>query len=259
VATLGGEETQPPAMQPSMPPAASKTPTSTVTPPAPAGAEAPAAAPVASQPNRYGTVTRAHYRYAFDGESGLTVGHFHLFPGGSLLTATVEAYTEKKTWEPLEFSTYSFESNAGRPFYPAHPWGKAFGWVARFQSAPGAYAVLSAGLQWDISRTPGVAIPGMQWKSFIQIFAKSRDDAGIFDVFNWYEFVLVEKRMILRGTNVWYIMHGRGDSLRLTQDLVFPVHPKLDLYLRHFYQNNNHIDDTRSDGSQFSLGGRYTF
>ena len=118
--------------------------------------------------------------------------------------------------------------------------------------------MVSGGLQWDISRTPGLTLP-LQWKSFIQVLAKNRDDAGTVDIFNWYEFVLIDKRLILRGTNVWFLIPGGKDAVRLTQDLVVPVHNRFDLYLRHFFQNNGSIDETRSDGSQFAVGLRYTF
>jgi len=207
---------------------------------------------------RYGTVTRINYRYAVNGESGIALGHFHLFPNSMLIAATVEFFTRKRSGEPFEFSTFAAEVNLGRPFAPSTPWGKTFGWVARFQSTPGAYFVVSGGLQWDISRTPGLTLP-LQWKSFIQVLAKSRDDAGTVDIFNWYEFVLIDKRLILRGTNAWFLIPGGKDAVRLTQDLVFPVHNRFDLYLRHFFQNNDSIDQTRSDGSQFAVGLRYTF
>ncbi len=207
---------------------------------------------------RYGTVTRLNYRYAVNGESGIALGHFHLFPNSTLIAATVEFFTRKRSREPFEFSTFAAEVNLGRPFVPSTQWGNTFGWVARFQSTPGAYLVVSGGLQWDISRTPGLTLP-LQWKSFIQVLAKNRDDAGTVDIFNWYEFVLIDKRLILRGTNVWFLIPGGKDAVRLTQDLVVPVHNRFDLYLRHFFQNNGSIDETRSDGSQFAVGLRYTF
>ncbi len=229
--------------------------------------------------SKYGSVSRIQYRKSLDGESSMSIGGFKLLPRSFFVVMLVEFFTPKGFDHFADFSEFSFEANLGRPLVPTKTWGEVFGWVLRAQMFEDTDMLWSVGLQWNIHKTPGLSDVDStkQFKSFIQFFAQTeikseevktafwnarlgndKYAATHFDIFHWYQFPLFSSSLAIRGTNAIYFFRNRKELYRFTQELIIPTPiERLDAIVGHFYQNEARF--SRTKGSQFTLGFRYSF
>ncbi len=205
--------------------------------------------------SKFGSVTRFHYKAAIKGESSFTFASYNILPKGFFFLAVYDIFTEKEENNLTDFTNSNLDIYFGRPFSEKSQLGKTFGWVIRYQPLTEPSQTTSCGLQWNISKTPGIR-QNNDWKSFIQAYIKEDKGVGTFDFFHWYQFYIIDKKISIRGNNSVYIIPNKEDGIRLVQDLIFHLNDQIDLYLRHFYQNISDIDENRSTGSQFLIGIR---
>lgn len=135
--------------------------------------EAPAVVAVTNTPppNYFKSVSRIQYRMAINGESGFSQGTFLILPKGFTLAEMVELLTKTHDKNVVNFSNFDMEIKLARYLYPENDWGRAFGWVIRGQSVTDVPFTVSAGIQWNISETPGIKATTVKvpWKSLLQV------------------------------------------------------------------------------------------
>lgn len=210
----------------------------------------------------FGSVARLHYKYALHGENELTLSAFHLFLNSFFVLGVADFIEKIDDSDFSKFANANYSIYLGRSFSEKSSWGKAFCWVARYQPfRKETPDILSAGLQWTLSETPGMVRENssIPWKSFIQLYVKESRGVGSFDIFHWYQFNLKKNIFYIRGNNAYYIIPHKRDGIQAVQDLIFPANDHIELYLRHFYQNIQEIDIFHSTGSQFLLGIRFSY
>jgi hypothetical protein len=206
-------------------------------------------------------INRLQYRPSINGESAFSQSVFVLFPNKFFVAEITELITPIEDNNFINFENIYHETNIGRPFFPEHSWGRTLGWIGRIQAANKEKTILSFGTQFTISDIPGLdeSSKKCQWKSFIQIFfLKSIRDAGEFDIYHYYQFPFLTRKLEIRGVNAYYSFDDQRDFLYLMQDLIYSISKTWDIYFRHSYQNKEDFQH-RSDGSQFGIGTRYNF
>jgi len=214
----------------------------------------------ASKENYFRSINRFQYRMAINGESGFSQGSFVILPHGFTLAELIEVLTEPGDDSRLNYANFDLEVKLARYMDPGSDWGKALSWVVRGQCASRIPFTTGAGLQWNITETPGVpaGTADYPWKSLVQVFVKSRDQFGLVDIYHWYQFPLLKKnRLYLRGANAVYFLDDSKIFVSAMQDVIFPVTTKLEVFARHLYQNQELFGHQR--GSQFGIGVRIAF
>jgi hypothetical protein len=211
------------------------------------------------KPSKFSSVTRLSYRYSVNGgENAVTQGAFILLPQYFNLAELMELSTGIGKSSATDFKNFEFGIKLARYLAPYESWGKSLSWVIRYQSATGLSDITSVGLQWNISETRWIVPePGSaHWKSFLQVFRKDNGPLGTIDVFNWYQFAILEgNSLYIRGTNEYFFLPDNREYISVMQDIIMPLNEKMELFARHSYQN---IDGfvNHSAGSRISLGIR---
>jgi len=212
------------------------------------------------QKNRnFGSLARIIYGYSPDGESYAGFGVFQLLPERFFVSFSTEFLSGQRSGNALGLKHNDTNITAGRSL-GSNGWLAALSPVIRYQHSSGAKDELAAGMQWEISRTPGVdqhLLP-IPWKMFIQGFVEQdRNNLGNVNFYNWEEFRFLRGRLNVRLTNSYYIVPRGGDAYQTTQDVIVPLGSGFEALVGHFYQNKP-IDAARSTGSQVIFRLRYS-
>ena len=212
------------------------------------------------QRNRnFGSLARIIYGYSPDGESYAGFGVFQLLPERFFVSFSTEFLAGQRSGNALGLKHNDTNITAGRSL-GSTGWLGALSPVIRYQHSSGAKDELAAGMQWEISRTPGVDqhILPIPWKMFIQGFVEQdRNNLGNVNFYNWEEFRFLRGRLNVRLTNSYYIVPRGGDAYQTTQDVIVPLGAGFEALVGHFYQNKP-IDAARSTGSQVIFRLRYS-
>ncbi len=212
------------------------------------------------QRNRnFGSLARIIYGYSPDGESYAGFGVFQLLPERFFVSFSTEFLSGQRSGNALGLKHNDTNITAGRSL-GNDGWLGALSPVIRYQHSSEARDELAAGMQWEISRTPGVdqhLLP-IPWKMFLQGFVEpDRNNLGTVNFYNWEEFRFLRGRLNVRLTNSYYIVPRGGDAYQTTQDVIVPLGSGFEALVGHFYQNKP-IDAARSTGSQVIFRLRYS-
>lgn len=205
-------------------------------------------------PKDFGSVVRLQVRYLSGGAGTVSEGAFILLPWHFNVAQLVELTRNDNEWD------VTGEAKLARAFAPESRWGRALGGVARLQVSDMYSPVLGAGLQWNITDTPGIddVVSGSKIKSLLQVFTKTDaeyagDEPGLIDWYHWYQVPLTDG-LFVRGVNAYFEVQGAKDHYFLMQDLIHPLTDRVDIFFHHIYRNTEFGGEP--DGSRWGLGVR---
>ncbi|HEY6556366.1 MAG TPA: hypothetical protein VI072_03800 [Polyangiaceae bacterium] len=204
----------------------------------------------------FSSVVRLHAGYGIASESWLTLGTLALLPARFFIAAAGMLGAQDGEANSVELDRRAFSATLGYGL-AQEGWLSSLAGVVRYQVATDMPSNIGGGIQWEISRLPGLSSNKARfpWKTFVQIFCKNDVGAGNVDAYQWLEVHVIKERLQTRFTNALYLIPGAMDGYRGTQDVIVTVWGPVDVFGQHHYQNVP-IDTTRSTGSRFSVGGR---
>lgn len=206
--------------------------------------------------SKHFNISRLQLRATDEGSINFTQSIFYRFPNKMFLAQAYE-YRQHVNDDP-DFNYFVW--NFGGPM-PLGSWSSdnLYGWVVRGQYATQTDDAYSIGLQYNFSDLKALQPLKQHYKltSFLQVFPyKSNNAQGNWDVLLYYSFKLY-KKLYLRG-NTNFIKFDDKNYIRSFQDIIYPIGPDFDIYVRLDYQNRNDVQFGEL-GTQYSLGIRYNF
>lgn len=197
-------------------------------------------------------ISRLQVRATDDGTLGFTQSTFYRFTNGMYLAEAYD-YREGDEGDP-DFKNLAV--NVGGPLTQDQVWEG----VVRAQYATQADDVYSVGIQANLTRLDALKYAKERFKltTFVQLFTlRSNDSQGDWDVLWYYSFPLY-KKLYLRGVTSFIKFDDEKDYVRSYQDIIYPLRPDLDVYVRADYQNRDDVQFGKI-GTQYALGVRYNF
>jgi hypothetical protein len=206
-------------------------------------------------------INRFQCRFAItDGESACVQSAFVQFPNKFFIAEYLEVLTPVAGGSELSHRNFNFEMTAGKPLSTGNDAWRVLGLVGRIQVGSGQKTDVSAGMQWNITGTGGLAgvAKKLKLEAFVQIFPlKMQWDENGVDAYSWVQLKGFSDLFYVRGTAGYYVPPHTTDFVFTFWDVIFPLNRSFDLYARYAYQNKENFN--KSEGSQVSLGARFNF
>jgi len=205
------------------------------------------------------TIARLQLRYGGDGEDdilGATASLYHKLSNELYFLGIYDREGDPD----LSSAQERTELYVGRPFTWS-PEAARFGWVLRLQNFSSDELIPAAGLQINLNDFDTLAAPlkRLGLYTFLQAFVKKDEPGwGEGELLHYYAFSLANKRVQVRGYNVFYLTGGDPVTLHAWSDFIHPLHRHWDVYVRLNYLSRKHHWLGENELTGF-LGTRYNF
>ncbi|HIO00939.1 hypothetical protein OZ656_07165 [Marinobacter sp. LM1] len=186
------------------------------------------------------SITRFQVRHVIDTKetASLTFSSFLQAKNKTFLLGIVDYETDYRR----HATNGRIELNLGGPF-PDSP----MGWIVRgrnyYKEDPAAAA---GGLQLNFNKLPGLGsvLKNNGITTFLQLLRNANDPYfGDFEVLHYYSVDIVQKRLALRGYNIFTNGGGNGSVINLWADLIYSMNSRFDFYYRidHVSDENGYL------------------
>lgn len=212
------------------------------------------------QTKYFKSINRFQYIQSLNAQSVFAQGSFIILPHGFTAAELLELYSDIESYRTQGFENFIFGIKLARYVVPDLEWGRAFSWVVRYQDANGFVQNWGAGLQWNISETPGLIQTSQwfPWKALFQVFAKNEKETGTTDMYLWFQVPIIrENRLYIRGMSEYYFLPDERKYFDILADLIVPISERLEMFSRYEFQNIEFLN--KSLGSKYGLGIRIAY